>query len=645
MGGHDLETITITLNGVEVSGHPGMTVLELARESGVHIPTLCHHPHLAPIGACRICLVEEEKSRALLASCVTPIAPGMMINTASPRVLERRKTIVRLMLASHPDSCMVCDKGNRCELRKVAADMGVGLIELDRIPQLATIEEVNPFIERDHSRCILCAKCIRADQELVVEGAIDYLNRGFCSKPATLGDLPLEKSECTFCGTCVAVCPTGALMEKVKPYRGAVATTVATVCPFCGCGCAIYLDVKGGSVVRSGPRENSSVNGPALCVRGSYGCDFIHSPERLTTPMVRVDGELKAASWEQALSLAARELLRIREAYGPGSMAILGSSKCTNEENYLLQKLARTVLGTNNIDNGSRLYGGPSHARTTPGVPGTVNAVEDIERSDVILVVGSDPTVSAPLIGYAIKRAVRQRGAKLLLVEPRGTRLTRFAHLWLRARPGTDVCLINGLARAAIEEGLSGRESASSGVQGFDTYKENLRKYTGQHVTKVTGVRAEDIRAAGQLLARARHASVVFGSGITQQAQGADAVLALLNLATLTSNRGRVCALLKENNARGACDMGALPDLLPGYQSMTDTQARKGFEGHWGVTLPSQPGLTAVEMVQRAKEGSIKAMYVVGENPALSFPHLSLVREALASLEFLVVQDMFLTET
>jgi len=239
-----MKTITITLNGVEVSGHSGMTILELARESGVDIPTLCYDPYLTPIGACRLCLVEEERSGALLAACVAPITPAMVISTRSERVVERRKTIVKLMLASHPDSCLVCDKGNRCQLRKIASEMGIGLVEFQRIPQLGAIEEVNPFIERDLSKCILCAKCIRADQELVVEGAIDYIGRGFTSKPTTLNDVPLEKSECTFCGTCVALCPTGALMEKEKTYGGTTATTVDTICPFCGCGCGICLEIK-----------------------------------------------------------------------------------------------------------------------------------------------------------------------------------------------------------------------------------------------------------------------------------------------------------------------------------------------------------------------------------------------------------------
>jgi formate dehydrogenase alpha subunit len=277
------------MNGVEVSGYPNTTILELAGELGVKIPTLCHDPNLASTGACRLCLVEDERSGALLASCVTVITPGMTINTHSPRVVEHRRKILKLLLASHPDACLVCDKGNRCDLRKLAAEMDVGFNEFLRIPQYDVIQEVNPFIERDLSKCVMCGKCIRADQELVVEGAIDYINRGSMVKAATLNEVPLEKSDCTFCGTCVAICPTGALMEKDRAYSGTATTTLATVCPYCGCGCTLVLRVKDGKVVRAGPSPDSPVNPGTLCVRGSYGWDFINSSDRILAPLVKRD--------------------------------------------------------------------------------------------------------------------------------------------------------------------------------------------------------------------------------------------------------------------------------------------------------------------------------------------------------------------
>ena len=646
-----MQSVTITLNEREVSGYPGTTILELARESGIDIPTLCHDPHLNSIGACRLCLVENEQTGALMASCVTPIAPGMVINTHSPRVIEHRKTIVKLMLASHPDSCMVCDKGNHCKLRQFASDMGIGLVELQRIPQMAAIEEINPFIERDMSKCILCAKCIRACQELVVEGAIDYFKRGFITKPATLNDLPLETSECTFCGTCLALCPTGAIMEKERTYRGTTKTTVQTICPYCGCGCSLCLEVKDNRVVRATPGKENSVNQSTLCVRGSYGYDFINSPERLTKPLIKVNGNFEEVSWEQALELVANELERIKDKHGPHSLAVLSSSKITNEENYLLQRLARCVLGTNNIDNGSRLYNSASRIGLGPsiGYTGTTNYLSALEQSEVIMVIGADPSSSAPIVGYAIKRAVKYHGAKLILIDPRRSKLSSFAHLWLRPQVGTEVVLLNSLAKVIIDEDLMDDEFVTRKTDNFEALIKALERYSLQYAEAITGIPGEEIQAVARLYAAASQSAIVYGSGITQYKSGTDSVKALANLAILTGNIGHMgsglYALQRENNSQGACDMGAIPNYLPGYQSVADAQARRRFEECWGVSLPGDRGLTAVEFIEQAKEGKIKGMYIVGENPLLSFPHSNLVAEALASLDFLVVQDIFLTET
>jgi formate dehydrogenase alpha subunit len=646
-----LQPITITLNGREVSGHPGMTILELAKESGIDIPTLCHDPHLTSIGACRVCLVEDERNGALLASCVAPIQPGMVINTLSDRVIERRRTIVKLMLSSHPDSCLVCDEGNRCQLRQIASDLGIGLVDLQRIPRMASIQEVNPFLERDLSKCILCGKCIRACQELVVEGAIDYFQRGFATVPATLSNSPLENSECTFCGTCVALCPTGALMEKDRTYGGTTKSTTETTCPFCGCGCSISLEVKDNQVVRVTPGNGDSVNDGALCVKGSYGCDFIHSPDRLTRPLIKKDDTFEEVSWEEALGRVATGFKQVKDKQGPDSLAVLGSSKCTNEDNYVLQRFTRTVLGTNNIDNGGRLYNSASRAGlgSSLGFSGTTNYLSDLEQTELIVVVGADPTVSAPAVGYAIKRAVKQRGVRLLLIDPRQTKLSLFAHLWLRPRVGSDVALMNGLARIIIDEGLLDEEFVARRTDNFEAFDESLKKYSLKYVEKATGVPGQDIRAAARHYAKASRAAIVYGTGITQHTTGTDGVKALANLALLTGNIGRkgggVYALQRESNGQGACDMGTLPRFLPGYQSVVDAQARAKFENRWAASLPANDGLTALEIMEYTKKGKIKGMYIVGENPVLSFPNSTLVTGILTSLDFLVVQDMFLSET
>ncbi len=645
-----METITIVLNGVEVGGYPGTTILDLARESGVYIPTLCHDPNLASVGACRLCLVEDERNGALLASCVTPISAGMVLNTHSSKVVEHRKKILKLLLASHPDTCLVCDKGNRCQLRKLAAEMGIGLVEYQKIPQPDVIEEVNPFIERDLSKCIMCGKCIRVDQELVVEGAIDYMQRGTAARPATFNDTPLEKSECTFCGACVAVCPTGALMEKNRPYTGTAQSEVTTVCPYCGCGCTLLVGVKDGKIISSRPSSEGPINRGTLCVRGSYGLDFVQSPERLNHPLIKVDGQLQKATWEEALSMVADNLKTIKEKSGADALGVFGSSKCTNEENYLLQRFTRAVLGTNNIDNGSRLYSAASRTGlgATMGYAGTTGSLDTLEKSRVIIVIGANPEISAPVVAYAIKRATRFKGASLIVIDPRRTPLTHFARLWLRPRLGTDIALLNGLARVIITEKKLDEEFVSRRTDNFTPWARSLESYTPTRVEELTGIPKKDIQTAARILAGAEEASIVYGNGIIQQVNGTGAAVAIANLAMLTGNTGRrggIFALQRENNANGACDMGALPAFLPGYRSADDAGHRKYFEERWRCQLPVSDGLAAPEMIERARVGGIKGMFIMGENPVASFPQAALVKKTLSFLDFLVVADIFLTET
>ncbi|MFC1947901.1 formate dehydrogenase subunit alpha [Chloroflexota bacterium] len=646
-----MEAITITLDEIEVSGYPGMTILDLARESGVSIPTLCHDPYLSSIGACRICLVEEENTKALLASCVTPIRAGMVINTYSPRVLERRKMILEFLLASHPDSCLVCDKGNRCELRSLAAEMGIGKLELNKIPLSSNIVDVNPFLERDLSKCIMCARCIRADQELVVVGAIDYIERGFISRPATFDNLPLENSECTFCGTCVSLCPTGALKEKKSPYNGTTTTVIDTICPYCGCGCNISLEVKNNRIIRVRPVIESPVNKGTLCSRGSYGLDFIHHPDRLTTPLIRNSDGLQETSWENAISVTAQELKRIKDEYGSDSIAVLGSSKCTNEDNYLLQKFTRCVLGTNNIDNGSCTYNAPSREGLgwSIGFPLSTNSLKELEQSDSIIVIGANPAASAPAVSYAIKRAVKNNGAKLIVIDPCHTGLTEFAQIWLKPGIGTDTALINGIAKTILDNKTYDEEFVTRRTDNFDEYSAALSKYSPEYIENITGVPENNIQLAATIYSEAKTASIVYGTGITQQQRGTAGVIALANLAMLTGNIGHhgggIFALQKENNAQGACDMGTLPDFLPGYRSLEDTQTRDIFRETWQAEIPERPGMTAAEVLRQAEAGNIKGILIMGENPIARFPDPTFVRRALSSLEFLCVTNIFPTET
>ncbi|MBI5967984.1 MAG: molybdopterin-dependent oxidoreductase [Deltaproteobacteria bacterium] len=647
-----MSTVTVTINGLTAGGRAGMTILELAREMGIRIPTLCHDEYLTAAGACRVCLVEEEKSGALLASCVAPISPGMVICTDSTRVLEARRMVVKLMLASHPESCLLCDKGNRCQLRLIAAELGIGLLDLYKLPSYSGTQEVNPFIKRDLSKCILCGKCIRADHELVVEGAIDYFQRGFEAKPATLHDQPLEESECTFCGTCVSLCPTGALSEKDKPSLGTALSRVPSVCPYCSCGCAISLGTNGLGLVDVEPdRKRSSVNQATLCVKGRYGWEFTRSPERLKTPLIRRDGKLAECSSEEALDFVAGELLRVRSQRGPDALAFLGSSKCTNEENYLFQKLARAAVGTNNIDNGSRLHGPPSPQIFGAALGwGTMTSpIANLEESRCILVIGANPEETAPIMAYKIKRAVRFKQAQLILVDPRWTKLVPFARPWLRPRWGTDGALILGLIRTILNEGLWDRQRIEEKVEGWEKFLEEMKAFGLQWVERETGIDKSLLQGVARDFAAGRPAAIVFGNGIRQSDGQLSVLHALVNLALLTDcfglKGGGFFPLGKENNGQGARDMGALPEFLPGYQSPEDAGERKRFEDVWGKPLPRQKGLTAWEMMAAARDGKIQGMYIMGENPARSFPDSSYVREGLGRLDFLVVQDLFLTET
>ena len=440
-----MNNIAITLNGIPVSGRSGMSILELAQEVGVNIPTLCNDPYLRPVGACRICLVEEEKSGRLLASCVTPIAPGMVINTQSAAVIENRKVIVKLMLASHPESCLLCDKGNRCQLRKLAAELGIGYLDYYPMPHFTGTQELNPFILRDLSKCILCSKCIRADHELVVVGALDYLHRGFDAIPATTFDGPLEASECTFCGTCVTMCPTGALFERGKRHIGTVTTRTAGICSYCGCGCNIFLETLEDRLISVSPNPANGPNGKTLCVKGHYGQDYIHHPDRLQKPLIRKNGHTPGGRMGRSARFCSRGSARRPFSVWPGIDGVFGIFQVLERGRYLFQKIARSVFQTNNIDSGARLHSGASMDTIPFGA--MTNPLQDIEDSDVILVIGSNPSASHPVAGYNIKRAARLKGASLLVVDPINTELASFATAWVPIQPGTDTIFLNGILR------------------------------------------------------------------------------------------------------------------------------------------------------------------------------------------------------
>ncbi len=631
-----METVAITLDGVPVSGRQGMTILELAREVGVRIPSLCHEPSLKPVGACRLCLVEEEASRRLLASCVTPIASGMRIQTRSPAVLEARRVILQLMLANHPESCIVCDKGNRCQLRQLAAEAGIGLVDYDRMDSFVHTQEANPFIKRDLGKCVLCGKCIRVDQELVVVGALDYFHRGFQARPGTFLDRPLERSECTFCGSCVAVCPTGALSDSTPVHLGTVGERTATTCSYCGCGCSIWVQVCEDRLVRVEPKTEGSVNKASLCVRGHYGSGYLHSRDRLLNPMLRRKGETVTVSWQEALEETAGRIMEIASRHGPASVGFFGSTQCTNEENYLFQKLARLGIGTPHVDNGARFQGvsGILAMQEELGVSGATHPLEELEYAKVILVIGAQPLESHPVASYALKRAVKYKAAKLLYVSPLEDGLSRMAQLWIKGWPGFEGRILLALLKEVI---LLKGSSMPRWLEG---------KELGE-LLQSTLVQPEEVEEAAKILCSSSSCALVFGRGLSSAPGGKERVRILVRLAMelgcLGVAGGGIYPLDRAANTQGACDMGTLPEFLPGYRPSADPGCREELAQLWGKLPAMGPGMSFPRMLEAAARGELRALYIMGENPLGLLPGYA--AEALSKLEFLVVQDIFPTAT
>jgi formate dehydrogenase (NADP+) alpha subunit len=646
-----MEQISLHINGVAVVAQAGTSILKAASENGIRIPTLCHHPHLEPAGACRLCIVEDEKSGRIMASCVTPVAPGMALQTNNPDLQRHRANIVRLIMANHPESCIVCNKGNRCELRLLAAELGIGVTGLYPMPHYTRLEEANPFIVRDLTKCILCGKCIRADHDLVAVGAIDYNHRGLRSRPATAHEKPLEKSSCTFCGTCVSMCPTGALMTKNRHYAGSPQKEASTLCGFCGVGCSLVIGSTDGRVVDVNPSHGDhTVNRSTLCVRGHFAHDFLTACERLTSPLIRKKNGLEKTSWEEALNHVAKRLLSVKAKDGPQSIAFLGSSKCTIEENYLFQKIARVILTTNNVDNGGALNGRAAWRRLEERLAGggRVKPLSELEKAEVIVVLGADPTQSAPVLGYHLRRASRKRGIPVIVVDPRSTELVPSASLWLPLRPNSDSELIHGIAQILMKQGQYDRDFVSSFTTGIDEYEGSLSFLDLERVCEVTGLDVKAVEEAAGLLA-GKKITFVIGHGIFLQPHGLEVVDGAVNLALMTGSVGNKASgfymIARENNEAGAWDMGTVPHALPGRRPVTEGPVRKHWERAWHTTLSPDPGLNLTSMITEAERGNLKALYVMGENPVRALPGSSRVGNALKNLEFLVVQDVLETET
>jgi NADH-quinone oxidoreductase chain G len=602
-------TVTLTIDDQEVTVPAGTPVLKAAESIGIEIPTLCYHEKLVPLGGCRLCLVEIEKMRGLQTACTTPVREGMVVHTNTPEVIKTRKGMLEFLLINHPLDCPVCDKGGECTLQDWAFKYGATesrFIEEKRHKRKA--HALSPLIVKDEERCILCRRCVRFLEQWADEAQLDYFGRGGLSRVDTFHGYPFDS---VFSGNTVDICPVGALTSRVFRFqaRSWELERTPSVCPYCAVGCNIILDVKMNKLRRIVARENADVNDQWLCDKGRFGHAFVHSPHRLKTPLIRRGDELEPATWEEALGLVSRRLGETVEENGPESVGGIGSTRATNEANYLLQRFMRAVVGTNNVDHIGRV---PDGARP-------LSSLAEVGNADVIFLMGIDPVEEAPIVELFIRRAVLTKGTKIIVANPRRVALNRYDGPWLAYKPGTEVALLNGLAKL---------QSSKSNVQ-------------NPEVEAMTGVPSEALRKAAEILAQAERGLIIYGPALAQGANGETILAALTNLALLTNSSGPFY-LAEDCNSLGALEMGVAPHLLPGRQSLTDDEALQRFSKRWNAKLPSEAGLSVDEMLEAATEGRLRALYVMKSDPATDCPS---GKEPLEKLDFLVVQDLFLTET
>ncbi len=636
--------LNLMINGRAVSVENGKTVLDACRDARIYVPTLCDDPDLEPYGACRLCIVKIDGLRGLPSACTTPAAEGMKVTTEDAEILKVRNWTAQLLLSDHPLDCLTCSQCGSCGLQEVAEHLGIRERNLQLMEREGKIDNSNACFAVDMNKCILCGLCVRACYEVQHLGAIDLAKRGYASAVEPFGAGAIKDSICESCGECVERCPTAALTPRgyLLPER-----EVSTVCPYCGTGCRIILGTRGETVVSARGDKDAPVSHGRLCVKGRFGSfEFVSHPDRLKTPLIRTADGFREASWEEALALVAGKLKKYRgDTFGG-----LSSAKVANEDNYVFQKFVRAAMGTNNVDHCARLC----HSSTVAGLAlsfgsgAMTNPADDLLKAEVILVTGSNTTENHPIIGLKIREAVA-RGAKLLLFDPRRIQLSQIATIWARQKPGTDVAWINGFMHVIIRDGLMNAEFINSRTEGFEAVEKLVAAYTPERVSEITGVAAEKIVEAAHLYATAQRASIVYSMGITQHTTGVDNVRSLANLAMITGQIGRpgtgVNPLRGQSNVQGACDMGALPNYYPGYQQVANADVHAKFKKAWDAELSDSPGMKVTQMLPAALEGKIKAMYIMGENPVLSDADITHVTQAFEKLEFLVVQDIFLTET
>jgi predicted molibdopterin-dependent oxidoreductase YjgC len=693
--------VTLTIDGKPVTVPAGTTVLRASIGAGIYIPHLCDYRDLAPFAGCRMCLIEIENARGIETSCTVQSRDGMVVYTDTPRLREHRLGVLEVLLSDHPDRCLncprmercppfvvcqrddlvtdrcvTCPRNKQCELQRVVDFTGWRSQRFYNERRSTLPERSNPFIEVYPDYCIFCARCTRVCDEVIGASAIDLARRGPTSSISVQFDHHLTDSPCIFCGACAIVCPTGALMKADVTFGRIPEYGVPTTCAHCGVGCGQFLNVKGGRLISASPDLDDKASSGYLCVRGQFAYDYAASRERLKAPRLG-RGEVQSdATWDEALETAAQRVADIVTRYGPHAIGIIGSGRTTTEEAYLVQKLARAVIGTNNVD----FQGGEQHhaptiraLRRSLGVPAMTLPTADLEHSGCILVVGSNTMETHPVLFFKIQRAVR-KGARLILIDPRESQVARFASAWLRVKPGADVAAINGMLRAILDDRLQDQAFVDANVDGFADLVAQVNEQSVEEYAADAGISADEIRQAGRLFATggadqrypipaswfgvfvtpgqrptSHGSAIVYASGLVQQANAEAGVQALSNLALTAGMLGKLgaglCPLPDQTNSQGACDVGLRPNLLPGYRDVSDPSARQQLAALWGVDVPDRPGRSFSEILDGAETGTIKALLIVGANPARSAPGVETVEGALANAEFVAVSDIFPHET
>ncbi|MGC1173241.1 formate dehydrogenase subunit alpha [Polaromonas sp.] len=661
------EEVTLDIDGMQVTVPKGTSLMRAAIDAGVQVPKLCATDSLEPFGSCRLCMVEIDGRRGYPASCTTPAEAGMKVRTQSPRLQELRKGVMELYISDHPLDCLTCAANGDCELQDMAGVTGLRNVRYgyDGVNHLKDKkDESNPYFTYDPSKCIVCNRCVRACEETQGTFALTIQGRGFGSRVSAGQDEPFMESECVSCGACVQACPTATLQEKSVIWLGQAEHSVITTCAYCGVGCGFKAEMKGNEVVRMVPWKDGKANEGHSCVKGRFAWGYTTHKDRVLKPMIRknISDPWQEVSWDEAVNYAASEFRRIQAKYGADSIGGLVSSRCTNEEGYLVQKLVRTAFGNNNVDTCARVCHSPTGygLKQTLGESAGTQTFKSVDKSDIIMVIGANPTDGHPVFASRMKKRLRA-GARLIVVDPRGIDLVKSPHIradyHLKLKPGTNVAVITAMAHVVATEGLIDEAFVTErcDMKSFNEWREFVSRpeNSPEAMAEVTGVPAAELRGAARLFATGfdgrKNGAIYYGLGVTEHSQGSTMVMGIANLAMATANVGRegvgVNPLRGQNNVQGSCDMGSFPHELPGYRHVSDTVARNAFEDVWGVTLNPEPGLRIPNMFDAAITGSFKGLYCEGEDVVQSDPNTQHVAEAMMAMECIVVQDLFLNET